>query len=109
MKKKTILSFMIISLLLLFSKQSYAYFPIWSNDFDTTEVNAESYISDNFLNIESESAILIEQNTGNILFEKNPHKQLRPASVKANYFKSVVLNTTMGISIKIKMSEIYSL
>ena len=81
MKKKTILSFMIISLLLLFSKQSYAYFPIWSNDFDTTEVNAESYISDNFLNIESESAILIEQNTGNILFEKNPHKQLRPASV----------------------------
>ena len=81
MKKKTILSFMIISLLLLFSKQSYAYFPIWSNDFDTTEVNAESYISDNFLNIESESAILIEQNTGNILFEKNPHEQLRPASV----------------------------
>ena len=36
-------------------------------------------------------------------------KQLRPASVKANYFKSVVLNTTMGIGIKIKMSEIYSL
>lgn len=35
-------------------------------------------------------------------------KQLRPASVKSNYFKSVVLSTTMGIGIKIKMSEIYS-
>ena len=36
-------------------------------------------------------------------------KQLRPASVKANYFKSVVLNTTMGVGIKIKMSEVYSI
>lgn len=36
-------------------------------------------------------------------------KQLRPTSVKANYFRSVLLNTTMGISIKIKMSEIYSI
>ena len=81
MKKKSMLSFLIISLLLLFSKQSYAYFPIWNNNLDTTEVNAESSISDNFLNIESESAILIEQNTGKILYEKNSHEQLRPASV----------------------------
>ena len=58
----------------------YAYsIPIWINDDGTTEVAADS--ADNFLNIESESAILIEQSTGQILFEKNSHKQLRPASV----------------------------
>ena len=33
------------------------------------------------LNLGCESAILIEQNTGEILFEKNSHEQLRPASV----------------------------
>ena len=36
-------------------------------------------------------------------------KQLRPSAVKANYFKGVVINTTMGIGVKIKMSEIYSI
>lgn len=33
------------------------------------------------LNIECQSAILIEQNSGQILYEKNAHEQLRPASV----------------------------
>lgn len=33
------------------------------------------------LNLESTSAILIEQSTGEILFEKNSHEKLRPASV----------------------------
>jgi large subunit ribosomal protein L1 len=36
-------------------------------------------------------------------------KQLRPSAVKTNYFKGVVINTTMGIGVKIKMSEIYSI
>ncbi len=36
-------------------------------------------------------------------------KQLRPANVKANYFNSVVLSTTMGVGIKVKMSEVYSI
>ena len=36
-------------------------------------------------------------------------KQLRPASVKANYFKGVVISSTMGIGIKVKISEIYSI
>lgn len=35
-------------------------------------------------------------------------KQLRPASVKANYFVGVVLSSTMGVGVKVKMSEIYS-
>lgn len=33
------------------------------------------------LNLECQSAILIEQNSGQILYEKNCHEQLRPASV----------------------------
>ena len=34
-----------------------------------------------FLELTCESAILIEQTTGEILYEKNSHDQLRPASV----------------------------
>lgn len=33
------------------------------------------------LNLQCESAILIEQNSGQVLYEKNSHEQLRPASV----------------------------
>ena len=36
-------------------------------------------------------------------------KQLRPASVKSNYFVAVVVSTTMGVGVKVKMSDIYSL
>lgn len=35
----------------------------------------------NFLNLEAESAILIEQNSGKILYEHNIHERLHPASV----------------------------
>lgn len=35
----------------------------------------------NSLNLESGGAILIEQKTGEVLYEHNPHEQLRPASV----------------------------
>lgn len=37
--------------------------------------------NNNFLNLESGSAILIEQSTGQILYSHNIHEQLRPASV----------------------------
>ena len=43
--------------------------------------NTESPESTDTLNLESESAILIEQSTGKVLYSKNEHKQLRPASV----------------------------
>ena len=36
-------------------------------------------------------------------------KQARPASVKANYFKNVYLSSTMGVGVKIKMSDVYSI
>ncbi len=44
--------------------------------------NATSEVTDdNFLNLESASAILIEQSSGRILYAHNIHEQLRPASV----------------------------
>lgn len=62
MKFKIISIFFIILISLnTFSYGIYSVIPIWNEMSDTTEVNAET--ADNFLNIESESAILIEQTT----------------------------------------------
>lgn len=44
-----------------------------------TETN--EIADNNFLNLEAESAILIEQNSGKILYEHNIHERLHPASV----------------------------
>jgi len=77
---KLLYSFIIILLLSIFifpiSYSSNSSF-IWTEDTsyvstDNTNINLE---------LESGSAILIEQNSGKILYEKNCHEQLRPASV----------------------------
>ena len=47
---------------------------------DATLVSSEALV-ENSLNLESESAILIEQNSGQILYSHNIHEKLRPASV----------------------------
>ena len=52
---------------------------IWNN-LETAEVNSSPSL-ENYLHLESESAILMEAQSGQILFEKEPHKKLRPASV----------------------------
>lgn len=46
-----------------------------------TIVTSSEIANENSLNLESGSAILIEQSTGNILYAHNVHEQLRPASV----------------------------
>ena len=53
---------------------------VWSSITEpvTTEVSTSA---DNSLNLESGSAVLMEQTTGQVLYEHNPHEQLRPASV----------------------------
>ena len=81
--KKKIFTFFLLFVIFLNTNifAIYSTIPVWSgNDDLITEVNAEP-VSENFLNITSESAILIEQSTGKILYEKNSHEQLRPASV----------------------------
>ena len=64
--------------------QSYSY--IWDSDVletstNITEETNSEISSDNFLNLECGSAILIEQETGKVLYAHNIHEQLYPASV----------------------------
>lgn len=63
-----------------FSDSSY----IWSDDSILSEVNANtanSISSENSLKLESGGAILIEQNSGKVLYDHHMHDPLRPASV----------------------------
>lgn len=78
--KKIVLSFFIF---LFISSYSFAstFDYIWSS-IDSSSITVSSSISNSStLTLESTSAILIEQKTGQILYEQNPHEQLRPASV----------------------------
>ena len=77
----------IISLLLCFCLISFypisifAYSNyIWSSSLDSVYTNStEENSVGNSLNLESGAAVLIEQNSGKVLYEKNMHEQLRPA------------------------------
>lgn len=79
--KKGIISVLIICILSnLFATVIYAYsedFPVWS---EATSTFAKIENKAN-LNLSVESAILIEEDTGTILYTKNEHTKLRPASV----------------------------
>ena len=55
--------------------------PVNSNTQSETDSNIDDTKTNNFLNLESGSAILIEQESGQILYEHNIHEKLRPASV----------------------------
>lgn len=73
----TILSLFLV-FTFLFAHYSFAVSSfIWSEDTLNTSATPDS----TNLNLESESCILIEQTSGKILYEKNSHEQLRPASV----------------------------
>lgn len=48
---------------------------------NSDENNIQMQDTSNPLNFESESCVLIEQSTGQVLYSHNPHEQLRPASV----------------------------
>lgn len=48
---------------------------------NTTATSSNIETNSDTLNLESASAILIEQSTGQVLYEHNSHEQLRPASV----------------------------
>ena len=52
-----------------------------TNELEVATDDTSQNTSDNTLNLESESSILIEQTTGQVLYSHNPHEQLRPASV----------------------------
>ena len=57
---------------------------VWSSDDEISAVSANVSENSNVptnLNLDCGSAILIEQNSGKVLYEQNMHEQLRPASV----------------------------
>lgn len=54
---------------------------VWSNNSTPVNSSIPEKNTTKTLELESASAILIEQSTGQILFEHNAHEQLRPASV----------------------------
>ena len=80
MKRKIITFFTFFIILNTYSFGIYTEVPVWSETAGIIEVNTEP-TTENFLNIESQSAILIDASTGKVLYEKNSNEQLRPASV----------------------------
>lgn len=83
MKTKTIIFFIILTMIsstICFATDSVY---VWSdnNSTNSTLETVSNVEDNNSLNLESGSAILIEQTTGKILYSHNSHKKLRPASV----------------------------
>ena len=86
-KKITVITlslYMISSIFIMSLAENYEWTVIKNDTVETNSLaegeNAENSSKDE-LNLECESAILIEQNSGQVLYEKNAHEQLRPASV----------------------------
>ncbi len=86
-KFKFICSILIITIIFLTTSclgfSEYYTWSVLDNSIPTSaSLSENNEISDNnFLNLEAESAILIEQNSGKILYEHNIHEKLHPASV----------------------------
>ncbi|MDO5556321.1 MAG: D-alanyl-D-alanine carboxypeptidase family protein [Clostridia bacterium] len=118
-KKFKLLIFIVLLLLILsfiFPVSSFGFnetsINVWSNNSSldtsiTPNFNDES--SGNFLEITSGSAILMEQKTGNILYEYNSHEQLRPASVTKVMTLLLIMealdNGTITLEDKVSCSE----
>lgn len=83
MNKKIIFLLLCFCLISFYPISIFAYSNyIWSSSLDFVYTNStEEKSVDNSLNLESGAAVLIEQNSGKVLYEKNMHEQLRPASV----------------------------
>ena len=87
--KKIICIFLIEILIIFYSTFCYANDSIYTWSSPATQTMAvssnitEEYTNDtsNPLKLDCESAILIEQNTGEVLYSYNVHEKLRPASV----------------------------
>lgn len=82
MKIKTIIFFIIftISFSTICCATDSVYVWLDNNTSDSLETVTDA-VNNNSLNLESGSAILIEQKTGKILYSHNVHEQLKPASV----------------------------
>ena len=79
MKKKIIFCLCVCFLFMNVAQATYVTIPTWSAD-SIVETTAGT-VGENFLELNCESAILISQDTGEVLYEHNSHEKLRPASV----------------------------
>lgn len=76
--------YLISSIFIVAYAENYEWTVTNNSDAIETNIHAEEdngQITKDELNLDCESAILIEQNSGQVLYEKNCHEQLRPASV----------------------------
>ncbi len=84
-KKFFIKIFLIFSIIIFQSKIIFCFDAtyIWSALVDDAIITSSSLSveTNNSLNLESASAVLIEQNSGTVLYNHNMHEKLRPASV----------------------------
>lgn len=80
MKRKIYFAFLCICFFCMTEivRATYVMIPTWS---ENSLVETSGEIGENFLDLSCESAILISQDTGEILYEHNAHEKLRPASV----------------------------
>ena len=80
MRKKVIISFLCICFLFTnCAMATYLTIPTWSEK--AVVETSGGTLGENFLELNCGSAILISQDTGEVLYEYNSHEQLRPASV----------------------------
>ena len=80
MRRKICIVFLCIYMICIKnSMATYITIPTWSEN-SLVETDSGS-IGENFLELNCESAILISQDTGDVLYEHNSHEKLRPASV----------------------------
>lgn len=80
MKKKIVLCLLCICFLFMsVSRAEYLTIPTWAEDSIIETSSGE--VGENFMELNCESAILISQDTGEVLYEHNSHEKLRPASV----------------------------
>ena len=82
MKTKTIIFSIIFTILISSVSLATDSLYVWSDTSSNAvlEIVSEA-VDNNSLNLESGSAILIDQRTGKILYSHNAHEKLRPASV----------------------------
>ncbi len=80
MKRKIYCAFLCICFLCITEvcHATYLTIPTWAED---SIVETSGEVGENFLDLSCESAILISQDTGEVLYEHNAHEKLHPASV----------------------------
>ena len=84
MKYKFLCCFILLVIVLSPMALAYSTSYSWSvldSSIETSAQSSANVQNDNFLNLDAESAILIEQNSGQILYSHNIHEKLHPASV----------------------------